>query len=272
MDRLGIEFISVFGLPPVEFVGLAADLGCRYIAMGLAPILSNPHNYPRWSLRDDAALRRDTICAMHDRGVSISLGEGFIVRPGADVRDQSHDLDLMGELGIKRVNVLSIDPELHRSFDQFAAFVEMAGKAGMETTLEFGPRLAISNLAAALAAIRHVGQPNFRLLIDTMHFVRSGAGAADLAALAPDMIGYVQLCDAPLVSRYAEYMDEARYDRLAPGAGELPLPDILAALPRDLVLGLEVPMLAQAQAGVGPHERLGPCVKAARDLLARLGT
>jgi hypothetical protein len=32
-DRVGIEFISVFGLPPVEFVALAAELGCRQIGM-----------------------------------------------------------------------------------------------------------------------------------------------------------------------------------------------------------------------------------------------
>ena len=35
MDRLGVEFLSVFGLPPVEFVNLAADLGCHYISTGL---------------------------------------------------------------------------------------------------------------------------------------------------------------------------------------------------------------------------------------------
>ncbi|TDT98292.1 hypothetical protein EDD99_6519 [Streptomyces sp. 846.5] len=28
MDRLGIECLSVSGLPPVDFVCLAADLGC----------------------------------------------------------------------------------------------------------------------------------------------------------------------------------------------------------------------------------------------------
>jgi hypothetical protein len=32
MRALGIEFISVFGLPPVDFVHLAAGLGCRYIS------------------------------------------------------------------------------------------------------------------------------------------------------------------------------------------------------------------------------------------------
>jgi sugar phosphate isomerase/epimerase len=101
-----------------------------------------------------------------------------------------------------------------------------------------------------------------------MHFVRSGASVSDLVALDPDLIGYAQLCDVPLVSKFDQYMDEARYARLPPGKGELPLREIVRALPAGLVLGLEIPMVEQAQAGVGPRERLAPCVEAARHLLA----
>jgi hypothetical protein len=59
------------------------------------------------------------------------------------------------------------------------------------------------------------------------------------------------------------------YERMVPGTGGLPLPEVLAALPGDVVIGLEVPLRSQAQAGVGPHRRLGRCVDAARELLAR---
>src|SRR5882724_8235171 len=122
MNRLGIENISVFGLPPVEFVNLAADLGCRYISTGLDPIDYNPHGYPRFSLREDKALRREMVAAMRDRDVSISLGEGFTIRPGLDVCEQrAADLDVMRELGVKRINTVSMDPDLGRTFDQFAA-------------------------------------------------------------------------------------------------------------------------------------------------------
>ncbi|WP_231997329.1 hypothetical protein [Mycobacterium sp. 1245111.1] len=40
MDRLGIEMLSVFGMPPIEYLHLTADLGCRYITVamvGFAP-------------------------------------------------------------------------------------------------------------------------------------------------------------------------------------------------------------------------------------------
>jgi sugar phosphate isomerase/epimerase len=270
MVALGIETISVFGLPPVEFVNLAADLGCQHISSGLTAFGYNPHGYAPFSLRDDAPLRREMITAMHDRGVSISLGEGLTVRPGSDVRDYAPDLDIMCELGIRRINTVSMDPDLTRSFDQFAALAEMAAARGVETTTELSPGLTVADLPTALAAVRHVGRRDFRLLIDTMHLVRSGATVADLAALDPDLIGYVQICDAPFKPRFESYFEEAMFERMAPGTGELGLLQILAALPRDRVFALEVPLRSQAEAGLGPRERLGKCVEAARALFARL--
>ena len=74
-------------------------------------------------------------------------------------------------------------------------------------------------------------------------------------------------CDVPLVSRHTVYTDEACFDRLAPGEGELPLGDLIAALPRDIHLGLEVPMRAKAEAGIGPVGRLRPALEAMRMLV-----
>jgi sugar phosphate isomerase/epimerase len=207
---------------------------------------------------------------MRDRGVSISLGEGFMVRPGTDVRDRKADIDAMRELGAERLNIISIDPDRQRSFDQFAAFVAMAAAVGCPATLEFGPVFTIPDLDTALAALRHVGRPDFSLVIDTMHLVRSGAGAAELANLDPSLIGYVQLCDGPMVATREQYLHEARFERMAPGAGAMPLLDILAALPRHLVVSLEIPQRSLAEAGIGPLERLGACVTATCALLDQL--
>lgn len=271
MDNIGIEFISVLGMPPAEFVGVAADLGCRHIGIALQPIVSQPGAFPAWSLRSDAGLRRELAAALADRGVSISIGEGYMVRPGADIRDAAADLDLMCEMGIGRVNVLGIDPDRARTFDQLAIFAEMVGERQIEATLEFMPGPPLQGLAGAVEAVRHVGRPDFKLLIDTMHLFRSGSTIADVAALDPALIGYVQLCDVPLVSRGASYGDEARFDRLEPGKGELPLRDFLAALPPGLIVGLEVPMLATAEAGIGARERLAGSVAAAREMMESAG-
>jgi sugar phosphate isomerase/epimerase len=106
-------------------------------------------------------------------------------------------------------------------------------------------------------------------MFDTMHFGRSTARISDLAAVDPQLIGYVQLCDAPRIPAIEDYMEEAMFERMVPGEGELPLLDMLAALPRERVIGLEVPLRREAESGVGPRERLGRCVAAARVLLSQ---
>ena len=266
MDQLAIEHQTVFGLPPVEFVNLAADLGCGRIAIALSPIPYNPHGYEPYSLREDAALRRRMASAMRERGVSISLGEGFTVRPGRDIRDAAADLDTMAELGATRINTVSLDPDLSRSLDEFGTLAEMAGTRGMRTTTEFAPTLTLRDLDAALAAVRHVARPDFRLLIDTMHLVRCGHTAADLAAIDPALIDYVQLSDNTLTQRGATYAEDSS-DRMVPGEGEFPLRELLAVLPSNTVIGLEVPMRSRAQAGEPTRERVRRCVQAARELM-----
>jgi len=272
MVDLGIEYISVFGLPPVQFVELAADLGCRYITSSLRRSGAyNPHAYPIFCLREDAALRREMIAVMRERGVSLSLGEGIGILENVDVRNAyPADLGLMAELGIPRINVVSLDPHLGRTFDQLGLLAEMAANIGIETMVEFVPIFTISDLATAVAAVKHVGRPDCRIMFDTMHFGRSAAPISDLADVDPQFIGYVQLCDARRIPVIQDYLEEAMYERMVPGEGELPLLDMLKVLPRDRVIGLEVPLRREAEAGAGPHERLGRCVEAARNLLAQV--
>jgi sugar phosphate isomerase/epimerase len=266
VNPLGIEHQTVFGLPPVEFVHLAADVDCHYVAATLVGGPYNPHGYEPFSLRDDAALRARMMTAMRDRKVSISLGEGFNVRPEADVTSLAADLDTMAELGAARINTVSLDPDLSRSLDQFGVLAEMVAARGMETTIEFAPSLTIEDLDAALAVLRHVARPDFRLLIDTMHFARAGHTVAELAAVDPVAIAYVQLSDNTLAQRGATYRDDTT-DRLPPGEGELPLSEIIAVVPPDVVIGLEVPMRSRAEAGEPTAERVRRCVAAARDLM-----
>lgn len=265
---IGIDFISVFGLPPVDFAALAAKLGCRHISIALAPFTANPHNYPLWSLREDASLRSIFADSLQQHNVTISLGEGFLIRPGADIRDTAADMDIMRGLGIPIVNTVCLEPDEARAFDQLAAFAELAAQNGMRATLEMMPTLPLGNLAAASAAIAKIGHPNLGLLLDSMHVFRSGATRADLAALDPARIFYAQLCDAPSISKHASYGQEARDHRLPPGAGELPLQDFIAALPPNLLLGLEIPMLSEAESGIGPEQRLARCIAATSALLA----
>jgi sugar phosphate isomerase/epimerase len=264
---LAIEYLSVFGLPPVEFVELVAELGVSYLSTGLTAMPLEALGYPPFSLRDDADLRRDMRTAMNDCGVGISLGEGFLIVPGTDCHAFANDLDLMRELGAPRVNTLGLDPDRNRTFDQFAVLTELAADRGMRTTLEMMPGSIVGDLDTAIAAIRHVGRPDFQLLVDTMHLARSGACAQDIRALTNGEIGYAQLSDSPVLDSMEDYLLAATFERMIPGTGTLPLADVLDALPGDIHIGLEVPMRSLAEVGVGPLDRLRPCVAAARSLL-----
>jgi sugar phosphate isomerase/epimerase len=157
-------------------------------------------------------------------------------------------------------------PRSGAEWPPFGTLAEMAAAHGMETTVEFAPSLALADLDGALAAVRHVARSDFRLLIDCMHLVRAGHSAADLAAVDPELIGYVQLSDNTVRQRGVTYRDDS-IDRMVPGEGEFPLREILAVLPPGVVIGLEVPMRSRAEAGEPTRERARRCVAAARRLL-----
>jgi len=270
MNRIAIEALSVFGMPPVAFINLAADLGCANISILPVPISPNPHGYPPFDVLGDPGLRREMKAAMRDRGVAIALAEGFGVVPDVEARDRLADLDAVAELGARQVSLGIRDPDLARAYDQLALLAEMAAERGMTSTTEFAPTLTIKSLAMALDAVRYVGRRDYRLTIDAMHLIRSGSTVEDLAALDPDVIGYFQICDVPLVSEFDSYGEEARTERRIPGDGELPLLDLLRVVPADRIVGLEIPLLTAASAGVGPLDRLRPAVEATSALLAQL--
>jgi len=268
MRQLGIDCLSIFALPPVPFVELAAALGCDFISLGLAP-RCNPENYPAYSLKDPAT-QRETKAALRDNGIVLLVGEGIFVLPNRDVRDSAADLDILAELGACTVNVVGIDPDRKRCFDQFARLAEMAASRGMASRIEFVAGLPIGTLADGIEAIRHVGRPDIKLVVDMMHLGRSGGTAADVVNADPSLFGYIQICDC--MNQVRDQVWEQTFERMRPGDGELPLFDFLAALPRDLPVGIEIPQRSLAEAGIGPRDRLAPCVAATRALLAKLPT
>lgn len=268
MDRLALEFISVLGMPPVAYVELAAKLGMKRIGFAPGPIAANPHGYPAWDLRTDPALLGETKAALAANDIEVSLGEGFLIMPGMEIAESAAIMDIMAELGAPMVNAVVMEGDAPRAFDQFARYAAMAAERGMDACLEFLPIMWPINLAEATAFVAESGAPNARVLIDAMHFFRSGSTFADLAKIDPASIGYLQICDVPMPATNPDYGMEARDNRLAPGEGDLPLAELIRALPANLTVGLELPMADKAAAGIGPEERLAPAIAAARELLS----
>lgn len=267
MDRLAIEFICVFGMPPVEFIELVAKLDCPRIGLAPAPIVTLPGLYEAWDLRSNAALHRDTAKALRDNGVTITVAEGFLIMPGIPTERLAAEMDLMAELGAKQLNAVCLEAEFAANVEGFGKFAELADERGLSVTVEFMPGMTIGSLAAAEALVREVGRDNAGILVDAMHMYRSGSTTAELAALDPRHIRYAQLCDVLAVPLIENYADEARFHRRAPGEGDLPLADFVKALPKDVTIGLEIPQRALVEQGISAADQLAPALATARALL-----
>lgn len=266
-DKIAIEFISALAQPPVQYVELVRQLGLDHVGMGLAPVTANPHKFAPWALHKDAQLRRDVKQALSDNGVSISIGEGFLAFPQGWMIEPERGLDVMRELGASMVNVVNLDGDESRALDRIIAFTEQARARELNVVFEFLADQPFGSVPRAAAMARQVGN-GFKLVIDMMHVIRSGGLAADLAALEPEIVGYIQVCDAPL-AREANYGDASANQRMPIGEGEFPILDMLNALPRERVFGVEAPLRDKAEAGVSLFDALKPSVDATRALLAR---
>ncbi len=272
--RLGLEMLTLLSMPPVEYVRLAAELGCAEVSTGLSGLpltmfgITDYAPWPLWSLQDDAAMRREMIAAMRDTGVSIGLGEGFRVGSDLDPRDSAGDLDIMAELGAKRINAICMEEGMvagsTEAKEKLAVLAEMAVARGIVFTIEFFPHEGITTLERALDIVEYIGRGKAHVLLDTTHLFRTGGTVAQVAALDPGLIGYCQLSDGRNAPPDDAYMATAMFARDVPGEGQLPLRELIAVLPKDLTISLEVPRLDDLRGGMSPRDHAARCVAAAR--------
>ncbi|MCP1472432.1 sugar phosphate isomerase/epimerase [Sphingobium sp. OAS761] len=265
---VGIDHLTVNGMPPLAFAALARDAGCESISLFAERLDINPFGFPAWSLVDDAVLRRDTLRALDDLGIGLALGEGCAIRPGVDVQHCQPVIDAFAELGARRLNLLSFEPDPNRDCDQTERFAELARIAGLDICLEFSARPGRPALPGVIARIERMGSPNLSVLVDAMHFFAAGQQVEDLGAIAPHHFTYLQLCDIRL-DRVEDYMEAALHERLMPGEGVLPLPALIAALPPDIIVSMEIPQVARTLEGMPHIDRLREAARRCRAVMAQ---
>ena len=105
-------------------------------------------------------------------------------------------------------------------------------------------------LEHAVQLVAKAKRANASVLIDALHFSRSGGLPEHIAPVDPSLFRYAQLCDAgpdmPAVTDTPALIREARTGRLLPGEGVLPLTALVAALPASAPLAIEAPCRATA--------------------------
>lgn len=245
--RLGLDQLTVAGMSPVDLVALAAEAGCNSVSLSNAQRI-NPFGFPTWSLVTDPGLRREVSLRLADTGLTLALGEGCVIRPQTDVGDFQSAIDVFCELGAARMSVVSFETDATREAHQLNKLAEMTASSGLPLAVECSVRRSLPDLVSAVSALRPI---NVGILIDAMHFFRGGATIQDLSQLDPALLVYFQICDVPWRGE-GEYLDEAIHRRLPPGEGELPLVSLIAALPADITISMEIPQVALAKSGI-PH-------------------
>jgi 4-hydroxyphenylpyruvate dioxygenase-like putative hemolysin/sugar phosphate isomerase/epimerase len=251
-----LAHLTALSLSPPELVEAASDAGYRYVGLRLTRV--TPHE-PHYPLATDPALMRTTKIRLAATGIEVLDVELARIDPTADPRSYLRFLEAGAELGARHVIAQLPDPDFARKTERFAQLCELARPLGLTIDLEFPSWTQTATLAEATRVLRSAGQSNAGILVDVLHFARSGSSADDLRDLPSEWFHFAHVCDAPaeVPTTEAGLIYTARFERLFPGEGGLDVRGILDALPPGIPYALEIPHATNvAQLGAKEHARL----------------
>ena len=264
---LALAQLTALELAPPAFLTVAAENGCASAGLRLIPVLPGATAYP---LMDDPALLRETLRVMADTGIRVGDVEIVMLRPETDLKAFRPFLDVAGRLGARHVLVAGYDPDEVRLTDTYAAFCDLAAPFGLTADLEFMPWSDVPDMATARRIAIAANRPNAGVLLDTLHFDRSGGCAEDIVTTPPVLLHYWQICDGPAErpDTIEGLLHTARSERLFPGEGGIDLVPVVRAMPPGLTISIEVPTMELART-VPAAERVRRAVAATRAVLDR---
>jgi len=242
----------------------AAAIAARWPAVG---IWVEPST---WTAATAAEVRART----RDAGTVVLDVEVVWLKPGADDPDHLRIIDAGAAIDARNVLVVSADPDPQSSADKLRRLCEHAADRAIRVCLEFAAFTEIASLAAALDVIRRTNHPAAGLLIDPLHFARTGATPAMLQGVDPRLLPYAQFCDAaalgPLPQDVPAIIEEALDLRLDIATGGLPLRALIDALPSAIPLSIELRSRALRDGFADPAERAAALLAATRSGMAVL--
>jgi sugar phosphate isomerase/epimerase len=135
--------------------------------------------------------------------------------------------DLSHVLKPDRVHTAAFTGELPCITDEYAALCDRL--AHVDVALEFMPYSQVPNLSLAIELVHKIGATNARVVLDVVHFFRSGGRPTELAPAQLEKVAVVQLSDVS-ARHGVSVADEARHLRTYPGQGSLDITAFLTAL------------------------------------------
>ena len=264
---LSLSYHTVPELSPPETVEVAYATGCRLVG---ARLLGGQPREPQPPIMTDPGVLRETLRRLRDTGISVLDASTARLVPDTAIADYERFLERAAELGVRHVLASGSDPDEPRLIDNVARLCDAAAAYGMTVEIEFVPWMSIASLPIANRLVGAVGRANLGIVVDALHFSRSGGTLAELAAVPRDRFRFMQICDAPAVwdADPAALLNEAVKERLFPGEGAIDLVGLLRTMPRGIPLALEIPTARLAET-LDARARVARAVAATRRVLAR---
>jgi len=239
VTKYSLAQLTVLGASPPELIRIAAAAGYDYVGLRLLEVTGGD----AWPLATDAGLMRETKDAMAEHNVGVLDVELVRLTREVQIADLRPTLDAASELGARHVLTQAHDPDWARLVHNFGSLCDLLAGYGLTADIEFLTWTPMRGVNEVMRLLDAANRTNVGITVDTLHFHRSGCGLDDLDDVPPELVHFVQISDAPAVgpTSIEGLIHAAREDRLDPGAGGLDLAGVLARLPDDIVVAVEIP-------------------------------
>ena len=260
--QYSLAHLSALMLPPLRLIEAAARAGYEFVGLRVNRVTPDE---PLYAVTHDRRLMMQIKARLADTGVRVLDVELARMGPGEDAGSYVPLLEAAAELGARDVIAQLPDPDRSRAVERFATLCDLAKPLGIFVNLEFPSWSETPDLATATRVLRAVDRPNAAMLIDMLHFGRSGSSCAELARLPRQWFRYAHVCDAPAAPPATRQglLHAARCERLFPGEGALGVREILSCMPPDIPYVLEIPRVSLTRV-LGEDEYVRLALDAAR--------
>src|SRR6058998_1305980 len=170
--QISLAHLTVLDTTPPELVAAAAAAGFRTIGIRLTATPSV--GVPPYDILHDGPLLRETLRRLADTGVSVLDTEFLRFEPDHPVGVPEGFLEVSARLGARNVLVMSAEPNDDRTLERFGDLCDRAAAYGLQVCLEFAIYTGVRTLAQAAHVIARAKRANASILVDALHFSRSG--------------------------------------------------------------------------------------------------
>jgi sugar phosphate isomerase/epimerase len=263
---LSLSPLTLLPCSPLELIDAAQDAGFDAVGLRLFPVMPTDAD-----VMGDRGLQKAIQQRLSTSGLQVLDVEVVRISPETDVAALRPSLQFAADVGARTFAVTAPLRNDYKPEDEpgtvqlLRDLCDVASQYGIKITVEFMIFRGVGTLEEAVRLVNLVDHPNLGICVDALHLQRSGGTPESLGAVESSLLSCFQICDAPAEAPQ-DVQREARFGRLYPGEGALPLSRILDVLSPDIPVAVEAPAFAHADDSL--EKRANDVARRTRAILA----